>query len=112
MMRSAYANSLSMLSPKPGVSTIVRAMRTPSSSSSEFVEMLQKSREREGEKNTRASLALTNVDGLNSNAVFNVSSVWVVRDFMGQNLGFAQSVHESRAAGARSACSSFETLRK
>ena len=29
-----YANSLSMLSPKPGVSTIVRAMRTPSSSNS------------------------------------------------------------------------------
>ena len=29
-----YANSLSMLSPKPGVSTMVRAMRTPSSSSS------------------------------------------------------------------------------
>ena len=29
-----HANSLSMLSPKPGVSTIVNAMRTPSSSSS------------------------------------------------------------------------------
>ena len=29
-----YANSLSMLFPKPGVSTIVRAMRTPSSSNS------------------------------------------------------------------------------
>ena len=28
------ANSLSMLSPKPGVSTMVRAIRTPSSSSS------------------------------------------------------------------------------
>lgn len=30
----ADANSLSMLSPKPGVSTMVRAMRTPSSSNS------------------------------------------------------------------------------
>lgn len=30
----SYANSLSMLSPKPGVSTMVKAMRTPSSSSS------------------------------------------------------------------------------
>jgi len=29
-----YVNSLSILSPKPGVSTIVREMRTPSSSSS------------------------------------------------------------------------------
>lgn len=29
-----YANSLSILSPNPGVSTIVKAMRTPSSSSS------------------------------------------------------------------------------
>lgn len=29
-----YANSLSMLSPNPGVSTMVRAIRTPSSSSS------------------------------------------------------------------------------
>ncbi len=33
-VKSMYANSLSMLSPKPGVSTIVRAIRTPSSSSS------------------------------------------------------------------------------
>lgn len=31
---NAYANSLSILSPKPGVSTMVKAMRTPSSSSS------------------------------------------------------------------------------
>ena len=29
-----YANSLSMLSPNPGVSTMVRAIRTPSSSNS------------------------------------------------------------------------------
>jgi len=33
-VEETYANSLSMLSPKPGVSTIVKAMRTPSSSSS------------------------------------------------------------------------------
>jgi len=33
-VKGMYANSLSMLSPKPGVSTIVRAIRTPSSSSS------------------------------------------------------------------------------
>ena len=32
--KPTYANSLSMLSPNPGVSTMVRAMRTPSSSSS------------------------------------------------------------------------------
>lgn len=32
--RATYANSLSMLSPNPGVSTMVRAIRTPSSSSS------------------------------------------------------------------------------
>ena len=42
LLGCTYANSLSMLSPKPGVSTIVSAMRTPSSSSSKPSKVLSK----------------------------------------------------------------------
>ncbi len=44
----------------------------------------------------------TNIDRLNSDAFFEMSCLWVVRDFVRQNLGLAEGVHECGATRARS----------
>lgn len=44
----------------------------------------------------------TDVDRLNPNTLLGVRSVWAVADLVLQNLRFAKSVHERRAAGTRS----------
>lgn len=88
-----YANSLSMLSPNPGVSTIVRAIRTPSSSSSGYSS---------GSCIFPDGQLRTDIDRLDSNAFFEMSRLWVVRDFVCQNLGLAKGVHECGATSARS----------
>jgi hypothetical protein len=72
-----HANSLSMLSPKPGVSTIVNPMRTPSSSSSKWREGAVVSKE-----DATATTLLTNVDGLDANSLLNVRVLRVVRDLV------------------------------
>ena len=95
-----HADSLSMLSPNPGVSTIVRAIRTPSSSSSM-------------ECNDSPSLGcilrtveiLANVDWFDSDSVFNVSGLWIVGYFVRQNLGLAKGVHEGCSPSSRSTLS-------
>ena len=71
-----YANSLSILSPNPGVSTMVRAIRTPSSSSSADFGLTEK-RLRKGLRDL-----LTNVDWLNSNPLFNMRSLRIVGNLM------------------------------
>lgn len=76
-----YANSLSILSPKPGVSTMVNAIRTPSSSSSEYHAYVEFLVSIEVRKSWRC--VLTDVDWFDSDALFNVRSVRVVRNFMG-----------------------------
>lgn len=92
------ANSLSMLSPNPGVSTMVRAMRTPSSSSSVEDVLVRRVLYKRGLE------LLTNVDGLNPDAFLDVCGVWVVRNFVRQDLGLAKSIHKSRTASSRSTC--------
>ena len=93
----AYLASLSIWSPKPGVSTMVRAMRTPSSSSSVHTRK---------EMTTRQQLLLrTDVDRLDPDTLFDMRSLRAIADFMLQDLRFAQGVHKRRAAGARSTCS-------
>jgi hypothetical protein len=92
-VKSMYANSLSMLSPKPGVSTIVRAIRTPSSSSSGSS---QQTRKTERMKKIR-----TNIDGLDSDTFLDMSGLRRVRNLMGQNLRFAEGVNECGSSGTR-----------
>ena len=97
---ATHANSLSMLSPNPGVSTMVRAMRTPSSSSSVHARK---------EMTTRRQLLLrTDVDRLDPDTFFNVRSLRAVADLVREDLGLAEGVHERRAAGARGPCDATE----
>ncbi len=73
---------------------MVRAIRTPSSSSSE---RLVRGVAHVDNKYTR-----TNVDGLDPDALFNVSSLRGVADLVGENLGLAKGVHEGGTTSARS----------
>lgn len=94
--RKSYANSLSMLSPKPGVSTIVRAIRTPSSSSSG-----------DGDVNAnygRRTTTRTDVNRLDPDALLNMCSFRAVRDFVGKHLRLTKGVHKRRAASTRGTC--------
>ena len=70
-----HADSLSMLSPKPGVSTMVRAMRTPSSSSSVAVVECHAGISKRHVKERRLR---TNVDGLDLDTLLNVCGLRVV----------------------------------
>ena len=79
-MSRTYANSLSMLSPNPGVSTIVRAMRTPSSSNSNRYRLILREIVIDGENEH------TNIDRLNPNAFFYVRCFGAVTDLMCENL--------------------------
>jgi hypothetical protein len=94
-VKKTYAESLSILSPNPGVSTIVSAMRTPSSSSSV----------KPGELATRfrpeSHDELTDVDWLDFYALFDVGSLWVIRDLVIEDLRFAERVHEGGTSGPR-----------
>lgn len=47
---------------------------------------------------------LTDNDGLDSDALFDMSSVWVIADLVGDDFRLAQRVHKSRASRARSTC--------
>jgi hypothetical protein len=44
---------------------------------------------------------LTNIDRLDSNAFFDMCRVRIVRDFVSQNLGLAESVDKGRASSSR-----------
>ena len=46
----------------------------------------------------------TDVDGLDPDALFNMSSLGGVADLVGENLGLAKSVHEGGTTSARSTC--------
>lgn len=72
---------------------MVRAMRTPSSSSS-TTRLLALPRVTRG-------CILTDVDRLNFDALLNVSRRWVVRDLVLEDLGLAERVHKRRASRAR-----------
>jgi len=48
--------------------------------------------------------ALTNVDGLDSDTLFDVRCLGVIRDFVSQNLGFAECVNKSGATSTRGTC--------
>ena len=103
-----------MLSPKPGVSTMVSAMRTPSSLSSvkgsrqpwsstprikfemNGVEVLEGFKE--------GKWVRTDVDGLNLDALLDVGHVGVVGHLMGEDLALAERVHERRTARPGRAC--------
>jgi len=45
--------------------------------------------------------ALTNVDGLDSDTLFDVRCFRVIRDFVSQNLGFTECVNKSGATSTR-----------
>lgn len=85
-----HVNSLSILSPKPGVSTIVKEIRTPSSSSSVCSNEHLAIREAE----TRV---LTDIVRLDPDALFDVSSFWVIVDLVRDDFGLAKSVNECGA---------------
>lgn len=89
-----HVNSLSILSPNPGVSTIVREMRTPSSSSSE-----ENGQTRSPQGRDRR--LLTDIDGLDPDALFDVSSIWVIADLVCDDFRLAKRVDKSRASRAR-----------
>ena len=75
---------------------MVRAMRTPSSSSSVHARK---------EMTTRRQLLLrTDVDRLDPDALFNVRSLRAVADLVREHLRLAKRVHEGRTASARCTC--------
>lgn len=92
---STHVNSLSILSPKPGVSTIVKEMRTPSSSSSTLFHSQSSVTQK-----WKAPL-LTDIDGLDSDSLFDVSSVWIIADLVGDDLGFTKGIDEGRTSRPR-----------
>ena len=46
-------------------------------------------------------LLLTDIDGLDSDALFDVRSVWVITDLVRDNLRLAESIDKGRAARSR-----------
>lgn len=44
---------------------------------------------------------LTNIDRLDSNALFDVCCVWVIGDFMSQNLRLAKGIDKGGASSSR-----------
>ena len=75
---------------------MVRAMRTPSSSSSVHARK---------EMTTRRQLLLrTDVDRLDPDTFFNVRSLRAVADLVREYLRLAKRVHEGRTASARCTC--------
>lgn len=93
--RKTYVNSLSMLSPNPGVSTIVNEILTPSSSSS------ASSTHFSSHYTRRYVVVLTDGDGLDSDALLDVCSLWVVANLVWENLRLAECVHKRRATSSR-----------
>jgi hypothetical protein len=91
----AYLASLSIWSPKPGVSTTVSEMRVPSSSSS---------RERQSAhmflppSSKRASCQRTDGDGLDLDALLDMGCVGIIRILVLEDLLPAQRVHEGGPA--------------
>jgi hypothetical protein len=54
-----------------------------------------------GERNANAVFLKLNVDWLDPDTLFDVRGIWVVRDFVRQNLRLAQSVDEGGTASTR-----------
>jgi hypothetical protein len=92
---ATHANSLSMLSPKPGVSTTLRAIRTPSSSNSACTYARQPGTHHSDSGSTR-----TDAVGLDADALLNVGVGGVAGLLVAEDVGLAQGVHEGGAAGA------------
>jgi hypothetical protein len=88
--REPYANSLSTLSPNPGVSTTVSAMRTPSSSSS--------APNYERGIIGRGAASLTDVNRLDPDLLLYVGVVGGVEYLVGEHLGFTEGVDKGGAA--------------
>ena len=84
-----------MLSPKPGVSTTVREMRTLSSSSSADA--------REG-RTWGDTSRRTDVNGLDADALFEVRILGSIDDLVRQDIRLAEGVHERRATSSRFTC--------
>ena len=76
------------------MSTIVKEMRTPSSSSSV-------NRHCERPSGPVVRVELTNIDGLDADALLDVSRVWVIVDLVCNDLRLAERVHKGRSSGAR-----------
>ena len=93
--QKTYVNSLSMLSPKPGVSTIVNEILTPSSSSS------ASSTNFSGHSTRRYVVVLTDGDGLDSDALLDVCSLWIVANLVWEDLRLAECVYKRRATSSR-----------
>ena len=86
------------MSPKPGVSTMVRAIRTPSSSSSGYAYIVEREHRRE------CMRIRTDVDGLDLDALLLVRSLWAVRDLVLKDFRLAKGVHEGGTAGTGGTC--------
>lgn len=84
-----------MLSPKPGVSTIVNEILTPSSSSSAGLTNFS------GHSARRYVVVLTDVDRLDSDTLFDVCGLWVVANFVWEDFRLAECVYKRRAASSR-----------
>lgn len=87
-----------MSSPNPGVSTIVKAMRTPSSSSS----AMPVPQHRRVDVCSMV-VALTDVHRLDSDSSFCVGVLGGIEDFVNENLRLAEGVNEGSFAGSRGA---------
>jgi hypothetical protein len=96
--RNTHPSSLSMLSPKPGVSTTVRAIRIPSSSSSNDhsigIPLL---------KTVKFRRILTDRSWLDLDTLFHVSVFGRFDLFVGKDVCLAQSVHKSCSSCSRCA---------
>lgn len=101
MLRKTHANSLSMLSPNPGVSTIVRAMRTPSSSNS-----TKKKFKSPWLLKKHVTRRRTDVHWFDFDSFFHMSCVWVVGNLVREDLRLAKSIHKSCSPRSRSAWTS------
>lgn len=93
---ATYLASLSIWSPKPGVSTMVREMRVPSSSSSNSVADSQHVYFEELAVET--PIELTNCDGLYPDALFNVRIGGIVGVLAGQDVLAAEGVDKCCSA--------------
>lgn len=84
-----------MLSPKPGVSTIVNEILTPSSSSSAGSTNVS------GHSAGRYNAVRTDCDWLDSDALLDVRGLWIITNLVCDDLRLAEGVYKRRAAGSR-----------
>ena len=74
---------------------MVNEILTPSSSSS------VRSTNFSGHSTRRYVVVLTDVDGLDSDALLDVCRLWVITNFVWENLRLAQCVYKRRATSSR-----------